>query len=159
MRRSLKGLRRIFFAWRTSAGWGMGRSSSDRDGRVFACGPGTRTARHGRRNEKGRRAMDARRPGVFCGAGDRNRTRNPLITNQLRYRCATPAFQKPNHSITTVRIDDPRYCGNRSDGPKADRAFRMGDAANRETARRPRRLPASVRKRCAKDDASFRRCR
>lgn len=25
------------------------------------------------------------------GASDRNRTRNPLITNQLRYRCATLA--------------------------------------------------------------------
>ena len=26
------------------------------------------------------------------GASDRNRTCNPLITNQLRYRCATLAF-------------------------------------------------------------------
>ena len=34
-----------------------------------------------------------------AGAGDRNRTRNPLITNQLRYRCATPALQKPHYSI------------------------------------------------------------
>ena len=27
----------------------------------------------------------------FHGASDRNRTCNPLITNQLRYRCATLA--------------------------------------------------------------------
>ena len=28
------------------------------------------------------------------GAGNRNRTRNPLITNQLRYRCAMPAKKR-----------------------------------------------------------------
>ena len=32
---------------------------------------------------------------IFNGAGNRNRTRNPLITNQLRYRCAMPANRLP----------------------------------------------------------------
>lgn len=33
-------------------------------------------------------------PASLLGAGDRSRTRNPLITNQVHYHCATPAYSR-----------------------------------------------------------------
>ena len=81
------------------------RLNADLKGAAIHLGPAhlgrlpasTRIAPTGQNRLKKQKATEEN-PSVACtfnGAGNRNRTRNPLITNQLRYRCAMPANRLP----------------------------------------------------------------